>query len=501
MANAAIAHFGLDPGRFVQWMGGEYTGQHQDAHSTLAAVQGHVLANDYAHMKRILLDSCPAQLKFEEPLSNKIEMIECGNSKSFNDNTNLVLKTMNKEDRYSHLIPLDEIMCRFLSSYCRHTTQTMVIKAGKSDRLCWDGSTTIKSTDIIMNQVTLITREAPITFGHVKMQMYIDIYNTRITYPTFIILLAMADVKACFCFPCIHADLTGAFGFLARGYFNLATAMVLFGSTASALSWEPFWHAIQALSVVYVHHHDVIKKHRKFLDMISWAPLDPAPDLARAIPCTINTGVLANQGNRVLLPARIYVNNALTLAISKENMEQVLAALIKAIFVVMGVPDTSICQCSLAMDKWEKLRIAPIQTMLGLLINTNRMILSIPDDYIQGVCLLIESPRHTHCQRFTVKKAQELTGKLGHLAKGANWVFHLLTHLYASIAYALLENKKILADFSPEFQKLIKSLWSGYFSATSRTKSPTSFLPSSGLQNWYINHSVSTTSQSQCTKK
>ncbi len=63
-----------------------------------------------------------------------------------------------------------------------------------------------------MNQVTPITREAPITFGHVKMQMYIDIYNTRITYLTFIILLAMADVKACFRFPCIRTDLTGAFG-------------------------------------------------------------------------------------------------------------------------------------------------------------------------------------------------------------------------------------------------------------------------------------------------
>jgi hypothetical protein len=167
----------------------------------------------------------------------------------------------------------------------------MVIKAGKSDRLCWDGSTTIKHTDIVMSQVTPITHEAPITFGHVKMQLYIDIYNTRVSYPTFILLLAMVDVKACFRFPCIHADLTGAFSFLARGYFNLATAMV-FGSTASASSLEPFWQAIQALSVVYAHHHDLIKKHRKFLDMISWATLDPAPDLARAIPCSINTGVL-----------------------------------------------------------------------------------------------------------------------------------------------------------------------------------------------------------------
>ncbi len=279
-------------------------------------------------MKRILLDGCPAQLNFEEPLSNKIKMIEHGNSKSFNNNTNLVLKTMNKEDRYSHLIPLDEIMCCFSPYYC-HTTQTMVIKTGSS--------TTIKPTNIVMNQVTTITCEAPITFGHVKMQSYIEISNTLITYPTFIILLTMANVKACFRFPCIHAGLTGAFGFLARGYFNLATAMV-FGSTTSASSWEPFWHAIQALSVVYAHHLDLIKKHRKFLDMISWATLVPAPDLARAIPCSINTGVLYNQGNRVLLPARIHVNNALMLATSKENMEQVLAALIKEILSSWAYP-------------------------------------------------------------------------------------------------------------------------------------------------------------------
>ncbi len=134
-------------------------------------------------------------------------------------------------------------------------------------------------------------------------------------------------------------------------------------------------------------------------------------------------------------------------------MEQVLAAFIEAIFAVMGAPDTSVCHCSLAMDKWEKLHIAPIQTMLGLVIDTNRMTLSVPNNYIQSVCMLINSTWHTHCQHFTVKEAQELTGKLGHLAKGANWVFHLLTHLYASIAYAFLRTKdswqSLLQSFKP----------------------------------------------------
>jgi hypothetical protein len=100
-----------------------------------------------------------------------------------------------------------------------------------------------------------------------------------------------------------------------------------------------------------------------------------------------------------------------------------------------------------------------------------------------------------------VKEAQELTVKLGHLAKGANWVFHLLTHLYTSIAYALSKNKRFLEDSSPEFQTLIKSLRSGYFFCNVRNKSTTSLLPSNGLQNWYINPGVSTTSPSQYARR
>jgi hypothetical protein len=64
-------------------------------------------------MNWILLDGCPTQLNFKEPLSNKIKMIKCGNSKSFNNNATFSLKTINKENQYSHLISLDEIMCRF----------------------------------------------------------------------------------------------------------------------------------------------------------------------------------------------------------------------------------------------------------------------------------------------------------------------------------------------------------------------------------------------------
>ncbi len=90
-----------------------------------------------------------------------------------------------------------------------------------------------------MNQVTLVAQEAPVTFGHVKSQIYMDIYNTRISYPTATILLGLTDVKACFQYPRIHTDLTGACSFIADELYNLSTAMV-FGLTVSVSNWEAF---------------------------------------------------------------------------------------------------------------------------------------------------------------------------------------------------------------------------------------------------------------------
>ncbi len=256
MASAAMIHFGLDLGKFVRFLSGEYTSQNRDVRRTLDAVRGHVNTEDYNHIKRILMDGCPAQLTFEEPLSNKLEFISHGNSKNFNAHPKLVRKRMNKEDRYSHLVPMDPILCKFLPYLC-HTTQSIVIKKGnKNNRVVWDGSLVLKPTDIVMNQITPVDQELPVTFGHVKLQIYIDIYNTRISYLTLVILIALANIKACFQFARIHADLTGAFGFLANNQYNLATAMV-FGSTASAYSW------VEALTKVFANRPDLVIKHKK----------------------------------------------------------------------------------------------------------------------------------------------------------------------------------------------------------------------------------------------
>ncbi len=68
-------------------------------------------------------------------------------------------------------------------------------------------------------------------------------------------------------------------------------------------------------------------------------------------------------------------------------------------------------QCPLAMDKWLELVIRPKQTMLGLIIGTNRLTVAIPVKYLQEVLDLINSTWHPIQLCFKVSEAQKLTGK------------------------------------------------------------------------------------------
>ena len=100
----------------------------------------------------------------------------------------------------------------------------------------------------------------------------------------------------------------------------------------------------------------------------------------------------------------------------------------------------------------------PVNTMLGLILDTNRLTVAIPISYVNDGWAIINATWHKNCLTFIVSEAQTLTGKLGHLAEGSPWVHHLMTHLYASIAYALAKNQRLLTESSQEFFNIVKFL-------------------------------------------
>ena len=177
---------------------------------------------------------------------------------------------------------------------------------------------------------------------------------------------------------------------------------MVFGSKASSSSWEPFCRAIEAMSVVYANRPDLVTKHKQYLDMIQWATIDALVKLTKAIPFSIIKGALDEKGEVRPRPARVFIDDSLLLAISPFLMTVALAAVIEEIFVVMGNPDTAIQQCPLALDKWVEMVVGPAQTMLGLNLDTNNLIVAIPSSYVNDVHNLINTTWHKNPQTIIV---------------------------------------------------------------------------------------------------
>jgi hypothetical protein len=129
---------------------------------------------------------------------------------------------------------------------------------------------------------------------------------------------------------------------------------MVFGSTTSAFSWEAFRQAIEALTKVFTNRLDLVIKHKKYLDMLKLEYADLHSEITPVFFCAINQGIINKNKNHLDLPACIYVNNALMLAVNRAHMETVLAMATKAkaIFVVMGTPKIVVRQLGNVLLPW-----------------------------------------------------------------------------------------------------------------------------------------------------
>jgi hypothetical protein len=238
MATACAIHYSLHPGMVIRYLKGKYVRKNRNVPQILRDVSSHVNESDATHIEQILTQGYPSRLSFKETSEMKAYIIKKGNQATFKMYPDIVTKTMNKEDRHSHLLPVKLWVLHF-SHWCHHTAQGMLVKPGKNPRVIFDASTKTYPHEVVLNDVTTTKFKANITFGAAKLKLLQRIYNWRVSHPTSKIYLALADITVCFCFPRTHPDLMGAFGFMAEGLYFLTTSMV-FGSTASASSWEPF---------------------------------------------------------------------------------------------------------------------------------------------------------------------------------------------------------------------------------------------------------------------
>ena len=131
-------------------------------------------------------------------------------------------------------------------------------------------------------------------------------------------------------------------------------------------------------------------------------------------------------------------------------------ASIEAVFLLLGDSELDKRQDPISFDKLLEMIVAPIDRVLGHIINTHRMTVSTPDDFIKEVTHLLETTWGPHRFRFFINKAEELAGKLGHIEYAAPWLHYLMTHIYSSLAKALGLARHDLIKSSRTFREALK---------------------------------------------
>jgi hypothetical protein len=109
-------------GTFISNLQQEYTGKNRDIAGIIAKVFLYISKDDAVHVEQNLTQGCPSKLQVCKPSAMKDEIIALGNQQTFHMYPELVTKTMNKDERNSHLIAL-KLWVLHCSPFCRSTAQ------------------------------------------------------------------------------------------------------------------------------------------------------------------------------------------------------------------------------------------------------------------------------------------------------------------------------------------------------------------------------------------
>jgi hypothetical protein len=110
--------------------------------------------------------------------------------------------------------------------------------------------------------------------------------------------------------------------------------------------------------------------------------------------------------------------------------------------------------------------VGPVQIVLGLSVDTNKMTVGITEEYQEQVRTMLETNWTSKCKFFQAHDMQKLIGKIARLGKGAPWIFKLMSHIYTSLAFALQNNKDLLEVSLDKLKLLILQIRRKQFSGS-----------------------------------
>jgi hypothetical protein len=457
---ACLLHYNLSIALAIRFLGNNYTGTYCDIPLIVAFLRAHGIAESLiSHYSRVMTVGCPNHFNVSTSRDNALLYWRKGNHPLIRAKINQVLSTMNKEEKNNYVIHVTHWLWRFVS-HCFITPQHILEKPGKKDRQIFDASRKYDWDSVPINAMTSTPygSELKCEFGLVRDAILVCAYNLRVSYPNNDIVVHTNNVKSCFRQIKHHPDVTAAFSYILANYLFFQVGLA-FGADFSPANWEAVHRTQSALTERLFFATSLVTKHCTFLNKIKWCCSlngKHKPGFMRAFRDALNQGILDQKGDPAPTPHSVYVDDDIYLDVADmRRFKQAIAASIEAIFMLLDESNMALHQDPISWDKLHKLLIAPVNRILGLVLDLCRMTIGTPPDFVASTINLLRTTWGPHRHSFNVKEAEELTGKLNHVAFGAHWLKDFLGNIYSSLAAALRLNKSHLIRSIPRFREAL----------------------------------------------
>jgi hypothetical protein len=139
----------------------------------------------------------------------------------------------------------------------------------------------------------------------------------------------------------------------------------------------------------------LVVKHHAVLDKIKWCCSlrgSRRPRFTTAFRDVLNPRVMDDTGTPAPTPHGVYVDDDIYLDIADpRRFKQAIAASTEAIFILLGASNTSLRQEPISWDKLHELLTAPVNRILGLVLDLRRLTISIPPEFTSATVTLLRS--------------------------------------------------------------------------------------------------------------
>ena len=387
MTSACLLHFDGDVATMVRWIGGPHVNAHLDIPSILEKLRLIVDPDIHADVSRILLLGAPAECKAFASEENFQAFLKYGNHDSVTNNQDVYASTIVKQSKRGLTLIMDPKLIHFaLNAHLSPQGLVDVLHPRRKPRPLSDSSFRPWPGAMAINDWTNKKNEPKLYFASSFMNFCKWQWNLAITYPTHDRHTGDDDVQCAFPRLKYNPQLVAMHSSISNGTLSMNTGLT-FGDNTSPSNWEPIARARQQLAQHYWRHEPktVMEKAKPFLPIFKFAK--PATDEERAafavaIPDSINTGVIDNDGNRKPPTYDHHVDDNMYGDIT-ELMPLAAAASVIALYDILGYPDGRIPD-PISWDKFESVH-GHIRRVVGWDFNTRDLTFALPTDKRQAI--------------------------------------------------------------------------------------------------------------------